>query len=259
MPGKRAARPPRKNRALRTGVVAVVALVLVALVGWGAFAVLGGDDDDTTAPTAGQQASDATAAGSSPTSSPSSPSSSSSPSSQSSGAGQQPAALRACAEEVAGAEKVVAAAKQGVDDWHTHVQARTDMLDGTMSVTEMDAMWKRTRLSGPADQRRFSTAMDAYDPSPACTKLKSVPAADKADAADCAARYQSAEKAMDAAKAAMADWQSHLDNMAAYAAGEMSPAEAQSKWVEAWRTAPPNIEAYQKARAALDDAPSCSA
>jgi hypothetical protein len=251
MAGKRAARPPRKNRALRTGVAAVVALLLVGLVGWGAAAVLGGDDDSGTT-TAGQQASDETSS-SSPSAS---PSPSPTPSSQ---ASQEPAALRACAKEVAGAEKVVAAAKQGVANWHMHVQARTDMLDGRMSVTEMDAMWKRTRLSGPADQKRFSTAMDAFDPSPACTKLDKVPAAQKGEATECVARDRTAHKAMDAAKAAMADWKSHLANMAAYAAGEMSSTEAQTKWVEAWRNAPPNIEAYEKARKALDDAPSCPA
>jgi hypothetical protein len=259
MAGKRAARPPRKNRALRVGIAAAVALFLVVLVGWGAFAVLGGDDD-TAGTTTGQQSTDAASADSS---SPS-PSAESSPGASpttgpSGGTAQEPAALRACAKEVAGAGKVVAAAQQGVAHWRTHVQARTDMLDGRMSVSEMDAMWKRTRLAGPADQRRFKAALDSYDSSPACRDLGDVPAADKSTAADCATRYKAGKAAMAAAEAAMADWKSHLGNMAAYAAGKMSREEAQTKWVEAWRNAPPNIKAYEKARTALDDAPSCPA
>jgi hypothetical protein len=254
MPGKRAARPPRNNQALRAGTAAVVALLLVVLVGWGAVAVLGGNDDDSAGTSTGRQTTDGSAGSSDSTSAGSSPTASAN-----GGAPQVPAALRACAKEVADAEKVVSAAKKGVAHWRTHVQARTDMLDGRMSVSEMDAMWKTTRLAGPADQKRFHAAMDSYHPSPACTKLSDTPSQAKASAADCSARYKSAEKAVEAAKAAMADWKSHLDNMAAYAAGEMSSEEAQTKWVEAWRNAPPNIKAYQKARTALDDAPSCPA
>lgn len=250
MPGKRAARPPRKDRALRTGIAAVVVLVIGGL-GWSAVAAFGGGDDDKAAAGSGQQAADAT-------SSPTSSADSSPASSPSDTASAQPAALRACAQEVEGAAKVVAAAEEGVENWHKHVQARTDMLHGTMSVEEMDRMWEMTKVAGPTDQRRFHAALDTYDPSPACDDLADAPGA-AAAASDCAARYDSAQKAVDAAEAAMADWQSHLVNMAAYAAGKMPAHEAQAKWVEAWRNAPPHINAYEKARETLADAPSCPA
>lgn len=252
MPGKRAARPPRKDRALRTGIAAVAVLVIGGL-GWSAVAAFGGGDDDNASPGSSQQAADAT---SSPTSSPT-PSADSSPaSSPSDTASAQPAAVRACDQEVKGAEKVVAAAEEGVENWHKHVQARTDMLNGTMSVEEMDRMWEMTKVAGPTDQRRFHAALDTFDPTPACDDLADASDATAA-AADCSARYDSAQEAVDAAEAAMADWQSHLVNMAAYAAGKMPADEAQAKWVEAWRNAPPHINAFVKARETLADAPSC--
>ncbi len=262
MAGKRAARPAGKNRALRAGIAAAVALLLVVLVVWGAFTVFGGDDDTTATPSGQDTSAEAstdtsadpstdtrtgTSASSSPTSGPSA------------SASQEPAALRACAREITAAQKVVSAAKPGVAHWHQHVQARTDMLEGRMSVSKMDAMWKATRLAGPADQRRFRGAMDSYHPSPACTHLGSVPAADKKAAADCRVRYRRAQTAVDAAKAAMADWRSHLNDMAAFAAGKVSTQQAQDNWVEAWSSAPPHIKAYEKARTALNDAPSCPA
>jgi hypothetical protein len=127
-----------------------------------------------------------------------------------------------------------------------------------MSVSTMDAMWKRTRLAGPADQRRFHAALDSYHPTSACTELRNLPKVDKSSASHCATRYAAASEAIDAAKAAMADWKSHLDNMAAFAAGKMTPAEAQTRWVEAWRNAPPHIDDYERARRALDKAPACT-
>jgi hypothetical protein len=46
--------------------------------------------------------------------------------------------------------------------------------------------------------------------------------------------------------------------MAAYAAGKMSSDEAQTRWVAAWKNAPPHIDDYETASKALDSAPSCS-
>jgi hypothetical protein len=259
MPGKRAARPPWRRRALTGTVAAAVALLVLLAVGF-ASGMLGGSDDDPAADTASGTSTDA------PTQEPTDRSSPSEeptdvPSEQptegaSSGSSAGPAAVRRCATAVNRAEKVVAAASDGVSHWHTHVQARTDMLKGAMSVAEMDRMWKRTRLAGPADQERFRAALDGYQPQKATCDLAD---GQGRSAAACATRFRTASTAVDAAEAAMADWKSHLDNMASYAAGGMTQVEAQTRWVAAWRNAPQNITAYDEARTALAGAPTCEA
>jgi hypothetical protein len=249
MPGKRAARTPRRLRGRRATIAVVVGVLLTAAVVWAAFAMLGGNNDDT-----------AEHAGSSGTSGQTSRSPSASASSKPSAgpSAAAPKAVRTCATGLERAEKVVTAASLGVKHWSIHVQSRTDMLQGRMSVTMMDAMWKRTRLAGPADQQRFHAALDSYQPTSACAKLATLHKVDETRAHDCATRYADASQAVGAAKAAMADWKSHLDNMAAFAANRMTAAQAQTLWVEAWRNAPPHIHAYQTARTALEKAPACS-
>ena len=166
-------------------------------------------------------------------------------------------ALRSCATALVGAQQVVRAARPGVSDWSAHVQARTDMFAGRISVEEMDATWKPTRLAGPGDQQRFHAALRSYHAPTGCDHLGGVPQADRAVADRCVTRARAAVRAVAAAKAAMGDWKSHLDNMASYAHGGMSSAQAQSMWVSAWRSAPRNISAYEHARGALASAPGC--
>jgi cytoskeletal protein RodZ len=257
VPGKRAARPPKQDQRRRRLVGIVSAVVALALVGALALVlgrtVFSGGDDTPSASSTGT-ASD------SPTPEPTA-SASDSPSSQPTDAQTSDAqtsgaaattAMRACATEVSRAAAVVSAAAQGVTDWSSHVQARTDMLQGRISVDAMDAIWKRTRLAGPADQTRFKAARSDYHSTAHCAHLGGGSAA-----AACVARSKAATSAVAAAEAAMHDWESHLANMAMYANHQMSSVMAQTKWVSAWRNAPTHIDAYRSARAALDDAPAC--
>ena len=165
--------------------------------------------------------------------------------------------LRACAAHVSKAERVVEVAAAGVSNWSSHVQARTDMLEGRISERQMEAVWNRTQHAGPVDQRRFHAAMQAYDSKPRCGQLNRVPAAHRHITTDCVRRSQSATRALAAAEKAMGDWKIHLANMAKYAHGKMSASLAQGKWVKAWRNAPTNISAYRDARTTLNHAPPC--
>lgn len=245
MPGKRVARPPGQVRARRIVAAVVAGLVLVG-VAWVAVAQRSGDDPEASA-----ARSDTAAASTSP--------SATSPSARAStGSGTAAADLRPCAKEVAEAESVVAAAGKGVDDWHTHVQARTDMLDGRIPVATMDALWARTRLAGPLDQKRFQAALQGYGATPHCAALAKA-GSHSAAASGCLTRSRAATSAVAAARSAMGDWKSHLDHMASYARGDMTSDDAQTMWVSAWKNAPPHIDAYRQARAALADAPACRA
>ena len=254
MPGKRAARSSDGRRSMRRAVIIAVVGLLTLLVGWSATAVLTSDDTNPST----QARGDATASHH-PSDHPSDRSSDSAPSSpaaeptsantptESAGSAR---ALRTCAADLARAESVVDAAATGVDHWHSHVQARTDMLSGAIEPDEMKELWSQTRLAGPEDQKRFDAALQEYGAASTCDDLGE-DGPDQAKVSDCIARSKAATRAVSAGEDAMGDWLSHLDHMAAYAQGEMDQDEAQREWVQAWRNAPVNISKFTDARAAL--------
>ena len=246
MSGKRVAHRAEQRSRSRTLLGVVSALVVLLVLGILAVVLskspsTGGDD--TRAARSSASASD-----------------SASGDTQSSSRGQasaRPPSIRACAEELSLASTVVHAAARGVSDWSGHVQARTDMLQGRISVTAMEAIWKRTRLAGPADQSRFQAARKRYQSTSHCRGLRDASTSNADLAAGCASRAQVAATAVSAAELAMRDWQSHLGNMVMHADGRMNSVVAQRKWVAAWRHAPRHIAAYRSARLALDKATPC--
>jgi hypothetical protein len=162
-------------------------------------------------------------------------------------------AAQACTAEVAAAQRVVDAARIAAGHWREHVQARTDLLSGKNSTEVTKAIWKRTRLTGPADLARLSAAASAQQPtSGACTAIRG--------AAGTACRHRVAVlgTAAQAGRAASLDWQRHLEMMAAHKAGEFGNEHAQDLWVSAWRTAPANLNAFARAEATLRRTGGCT-
>ena len=71
---------------------------------------------------------------------------------------------------------MLAAAEIGVRHWAIHVQAQTDANARKISTAKMSARFKATRLDGPADQRRYRDAIDAYEGQDgSCAKVKGAP------------------------------------------------------------------------------------
>ncbi|RIQ13711.1 hypothetical protein [Jiangella rhizosphaerae] len=169
-------------------------------------------------------------------------------------------AVGACADRLAAGDAYVRSAGVGIGHWAEHVQARTDMLNGTVAQEEMRAIWKRTRLAGPDDVAQATAALQAYEALPACeglTSLEGAPDNVVEQAAACLERETAMTAAVAASTAGLQDWANHLNAMAAHADGEMTAAAAQDLWVAAWEAAPVNIGAYDDARAVLDTAPAC--
>jgi len=246
MPGKRVDRSASRRHGLIGLAVAVVAALII---GVSAYLALSDGSGGSAATTSGSTKSGGQQSGQSGQSGVQGAGSGAGAGAGASGA------LAACSQKVAAARQVVDVARTGVSHWHTHVQARTDMLDGRISVERMDALWKRTRLAGPADQQRFKSVLEQYDAAPACQ----VPGGSTSQkASDCATDWKAAHGAVTASRRAMGDWQSHLSHMAAFAAGQMTAAQAQQMWVESWRTAPTNIDAFDRAERTLASAPACS-
>ncbi|WP_410790440.1 hypothetical protein [Kribbella sp. C-35] len=161
-------------------------------------------------------------------------------------------AMSGCARELAAAENVLAAARVGIGHWAEHVQARTELLAGIKP--KVSAIWKGTRLAGPADLQRYD------DDAKVLATLSGVCSAVTATSSElsvCKRRAQVVGDALATGRAAMGDWRSHQAAMAAHKAGDFDAAHAQTLWVAAWTAAPKNINAFKAADARLSTTPPC--
>lgn len=245
---------PRQRKRQRRGsgriIIAAVVVLSVPLLGWAAANALSGDDSGGgSAATADSRADSADA--------PSRGDAGSTPGSFEIAQAARDA-VGACASRLDAGADYVEKAGVGIGHWGEHVQARTDMLDGTVGQEDMRAIWKRTRLSGPDDVAQATAALEAYQALPACDLAEvSAPEHIAAQATTCLARETVLTAAVDAATAGLQDWANHLNAMAAHADGDMTAQAAQDLWVASWEAAPANIGAYDDARDQLAAAPAC--
>jgi len=163
-----------------------------------------------------------------------------------------PAGAAACSGEIAATEAVVTAARVAAGHWREHVQARTDLLTAKNTEAITKAIWKRTRLAGPADIARLDTATAGQQRvAGGCNGFTS------AAASACKQRLTALNAAAASGRAASGDWAAHLAMMKSHAAGDFGAEHAQHLWVAAWQNAPKNLNAFAQADAALAKAPAC--
>lgn len=249
---------PRQRRRRRSGArrVVLIALVVAALplLGWTAVSALSGLGEES--PSASVNTDDTSRSNGTTGDSPSPDPSSTTGSYEVAQAART--ALTSCATRLAAGQAAVDQADIGVGHWNEHIQARTDLLAGRNTDAQTREIWKRTRLAGPDDQARFAAALAAFNKLPACDIDTAVaPEGLLEEIQACVGRIAATDAALAAGTAGMADWTSHLDNMAAHAHGEMTATQAQTMWVEAWESAPTNINGFRDARVELDQAPDC--
>jgi hypothetical protein len=158
----------------------------------------------------------------------------------------------ACADEIAAAEEVVKSVRVAAGHWQEHVQARTDLLTGKNTEATTKAIWKRTRLAGPADIAALEAATVEYKKVVGgCNGL------DTAEASACKQRLSALNAAATDGRAVSGDWAAHLAMMKAHAAGDFGAEHAQDMWVSAWQGAAKNLNAFVRADAVLAKAPAC--
>ncbi len=157
-----------------------------------------------------------------------------------------------CAAEMTAAEAEVSAVRVAAGHWREHVEARTALLAGRISQATTKAIWKRTRLAGPADIQRLAAATAARD----STRGGCDTAAGEAGKA-CRHRLTVLAAAATSGNAVARDWKGHLDMMAAHKAGGMDDKHAQAMWVAEWKAAPPNLSAFANAEARLAQTAAC--
>ncbi len=153
------------------------------------------------------------------------------------------------------ADQVLKDAKTGMEHWAEHVQAQTDADANVISIEQMDGTFAKTRLAGPADQKRYADALSDYAESEgSCRTVKDASASVAESLARCRKRGKAQQPVLAAAAAGMKDWRTHLAAMQRSRAEHVENAE--EVWLQAWRVAPPHIKAYEKAAAGFD-APTC--
>ncbi|HEY6685434.1 MAG TPA: hypothetical protein VI094_04405 [Propionibacteriaceae bacterium] len=167
-------------------------------------------------------------------------------------------ALEACQKKVEAADAVLKQGKIGVLHWAEHVQAQKDNLSGKVTVEEMKARFKKTRLKGPGDLKRYSDALSTYGHlEGSCAKVKGADHVVAATLAKCEKRSKAQQPVMKATAAGMQDWKNHQKFMQRNALHKVgTPSEAQSAWLKQYKAAPKNINAFKKAYKNFE-APSC--
>jgi hypothetical protein len=167
-------------------------------------------------------------------------------------------ALEACQERVRAADAVLNVGKIGVSHWATHVQAQADNFDGKINVEEMRARFKKTRLKGPGDLKRYNEAVATYeDLEGSCAKVKGAAVAVAASLKKCNERSKAQQAVLEATAGGMKDWKAHQKLMQANAAHQAgTPTEAQAAWLKQYRAAPKNISKFKKATKNFE-APRC--
>jgi hypothetical protein len=243
-----------KVRPVRVIIPLVVAAAL--LVG-GSFAAV---KFWPTATTAGPEAEASSATQSqAPTTAESSPSPSATASSTTEPVNAAAAkALEACQKKVAAADEVINQAETGVGHWAQHIQSQKDFDADKISETQKKARFKKSKLKGPADQKRYTDALSEYrDLKGSCDKVKGADAAVAATLAKCKERSKAQKPVLAAGAAGMKDWRAHLSLMARNALHQAgTPSQALATWLKQYSAAPKNIKAFKKATKNYK-APSC--
>jgi hypothetical protein len=165
-------------------------------------------------------------------------------------------ALDDCQAKVEAGDAVIKEAKTGVAHWASHVNAQVLADRGVIRIPEMLARFKATRLKGPDDQKRYHDALKDYEnqQDASCKKVDKAPSKINAKLEKCATRSSDQQPVLSAGADGMHDWASHLAAMQRDKNEHV--ANAQAIWVKAYRAAPTNINAFNRAVAKYDP-PKC--
>jgi hypothetical protein len=140
-------------------------------------------------------------------------------------------------------------------NWSDHVQAQTDANAGEITIGEMEDIFDRTMKAGDEDEKQYKAAVKSFEGRDGtCNKVSGASARVTAQLARCAERRSAQEPVLRASGDGMEDWIEHLADMRRSAEGKLH--DAQRRWLETWRAAPKNINAYNKA-AEKFSAPDC--
>lgn len=245
--GERTARRRRQRDSGPSRSAIVVALVLVlgvlGVAGWAIWPSGGGTA--STAPASRPLQSSTGSSGTGTATNP--PSSSPAPA---------PASFTACRSEVSRGDALAAAGAKIAADWQGHTSALTRLDKGQITVREADAIWKRTKLAGPADMARYRVATAASATSKgACAQMGPLPKALAPGGVRCVQRANAQADVAAKVTPVSAAWAAHLASMKVKDDTPVGPYMA--KWHQQVAGAPKILTAYRTAVSALSGSPTC--
>jgi hypothetical protein len=172
-----------------------------------------------------------------------------------------PAALRSCVGEVRAQDRLTKAMATGIGHLNHHIQAMKDNWAGKISVDQMKAMWKMTRLAGPSDiaaYKRDTTAVHTAGHPCATLSPSKLPASFQKQGTSCQERSAALANAAVAGEGAMHEWSYHLTQMALFKSGAFSSATANQRWLEVFDATPALVQHFDNAMSKLARAPRCA-
>ena len=220
---------------------ALAGIMILGLV-WAMTGLFAGTDSDRTA-TAGSRVT-------------STPTSDSGPSQETEVSGS-PSLFFRCRQadrELAG---LLLAAGPAMDQWEVHIGAMNKLVVGAITLQQANAFWNQTRVGAKGNLKHFRSVIHesplAGVDCPSAAGLTQAPTA----LATCVQRVSRERQALEAARAALRTWATHVRHMEMLRMGHMSPAVATQLWLTSWRHGIQELRAYQGAVRAVDASGRC--
>lgn len=247
-------RPARNGRKLWPIVAAVVLCVAAGGTAWGL--TRDGHSRGATSPTSSTGSHRTTGSPSASASSPTTP-----PSNSPTADPSAVQALTACRSTLATGTAMVAAADQNYADWSGHVYAQVDYDQGKITFAQGEAIWKRTKLAGPADLKAYDTAKTAWDQADqkACDQLQAGDGATQSTVSACTQRAAAMTKVINLSGPVYAGWKGHQIQMTHTQEKSSDPNAYFNEWFGRVKNAQPALAAYKSAHDAYDKTAACPA
>jgi hypothetical protein len=144
----------------------------------------------------------------------------------------------------------LAAAAVSLEQFQKHIDAMNLLVSGKITLAVAQTFWEQTRVGASQNAAAFRAADELLAathstcPEPGLTAACSAPV-DKVEAVTACAKAGMARGAVLArARAAITTWEHHIHDMELLRTGQITPAQATTKWQANWQTGQRQVDAY---------------
>lgn len=142
------------------------------------------------------------------------------------------------------------AARASLDQWNLHVTAMNQLVAGEITVQRARQFWSNTRRGAKERLFDFHQADRRYTHADeSCSKAYAVRAETtiNTNLNHCATAMVSRDKVLSYARIALDTWQEHIQQMEAFSAGKVTPAQQSQMWVQMWHAGQYQMREYRDA------------
>jgi hypothetical protein len=169
----------------------------------------------------------------------------------------EPSQLDRCRRADAELAGPLRAAVPALDQWEIHIGAMNKLVVGAITLQQATAFWDQTRVGAQRNLDRFYSATRRVPFAGVdCPSPGSLPQASTV-LSSCAQYVDQERQALEAARAAMRTWKTHVRHMEMLRMGHMSPAAATRLWLASWQHGIGELQTYRSAERAVDGSGSC--